>query len=137
LIDGLSNARNPASRGVSPVAFERAQDAVTQLETLRMRNGACRLDSRRVRAFLSAQIACGRKNVPALDDTRPVEAFAVNISDLSDQTLRRELPVVVGRERGATAVVLAYIAEYDARKLYPEDGYESMYAFPGRRAPSV
>jgi hypothetical protein len=59
----------------------------------------------------------------------PVEEFVVNISNLSDQTLCRDLPVVVGRERGATSVVLAYIAEYDARKLYLEDGYESMFAF--------
>ncbi|HKQ56251.1 MAG TPA: DUF222 domain-containing protein [Candidatus Eisenbacteria bacterium] len=51
------------------------------------------------------------------------------MSDLSDETLRRDLPVVVSRERSATSVVLAYIAEYDARKLYLEDGYESMFAF--------
>ena len=40
-----------------------------------------------------------------------------SLSHLSDDALRRRLSAAVARERGATAELLAHIAEFDARKL--------------------
>jgi 5-methylcytosine-specific restriction endonuclease McrA len=48
---------------------------------------------------------------------------------LSNATLVREFLVVIRRERGITAEVLAYLAEFDERKLYLPAGYPSMYAY--------
>ena len=48
---------------------------------------------------------------------------------LSDFDLQRELPVLTARERNATAVVLAHIAEFDARRLYLPAAYPSMAAY--------
>jgi hypothetical protein len=51
------------------------------------------------------------------------------LSHLSDHALGRELKDRVGRERTATATVLAHIAEFDARKLYLPAAYPSMHAY--------
>jgi hypothetical protein len=51
------------------------------------------------------------------------------LSHLSDHALGRDLKDRVGRERTATAEVLAYLAEFDARKLYLPAAYPSMYAY--------
>jgi len=51
------------------------------------------------------------------------------LSHLSDDALLRDLAAVVARERTATALVLAHIAEVDARKLYLPAGYPSMFAY--------
>ena len=53
------------------------------------------------------------------------------LSHLSDPVLDRDLPVAVARECTSTAVVLAYIAEFDARKRYLPAGYPSMFALCG------
>lgn len=52
-----------------------------------------------------------------------------SLSHLSDPALRRALKTKAGTERTATADLVAYIAEYDARKLYVPDGYPSMLAY--------
>lgn len=48
---------------------------------------------------------------------------------LDDHDLIRELNAFVGHERGATAELLARIAEVDARRLYLPASYPSMYAY--------
>ncbi len=53
--------------------------------------------------------------------TRPRSGVAVNsysLTHLSDQTLLRDLVAYLAHERTATAIVLAHIAEVDARRLY-------------------
>ena len=50
-------------------------------------------------------------------------------SCLTDVALLREFADHVAKERGATAVVLADIAEIAARKLYRQAGYPSMFEF--------
>src|SRR5262245_35613218 len=52
-----------------------------------------------------------------------------NLTHLSDDVLSRELSEHVARERRSTATVLAYIAEFDARRLYVPAGYASMHAY--------
>jgi 5-methylcytosine-specific restriction endonuclease McrA len=51
------------------------------------------------------------------------------LSGLSDQVLVRDLKSHLAHERGSTAVVLAHIAEVDARQLYVPAGYPSMYLY--------
>src|SRR5215831_19543872 len=52
-----------------------------------------------------------------------------SLSHLSDQVLGSELEAVIQCENTSTAEVLAYIAEFDARKLYAPAGYPSMFAY--------
>src|SRR5438552_4426853 len=52
-----------------------------------------------------------------------------SLSQLSNPDLTHRLAVVVSRERGVTAVVLAYIAEFDSRKLYLPAGHPSMFSY--------
>src|SRR5256885_158399 len=52
-----------------------------------------------------------------------------SLSHLSDDALRRGLSATVACERGATAELLAHIAEFDARKLHLPAAYPSMYAY--------
>src|SRR5262245_42238187 len=51
------------------------------------------------------------------------------LSHLSNPALRHALKLKAGCERTATADLVAHIAEFDARKLYLEDGYPSMFAY--------
>ena len=48
---------------------------------------------------------------------------------VSDEALSRDLGAAVSRERSGTAVVLAHIAEFDARRLYLPAAYPSMFAY--------
>ena len=52
-----------------------------------------------------------------------------SLAHLSDGSLLRHLAATVAGERGATADVLASIAEVDARRLYAPAGYTSMYRY--------
>jgi 5-methylcytosine-specific restriction endonuclease McrA len=52
-----------------------------------------------------------------------------SLSQLSDGVLKQGLLARVAQERSATAELLAYIAEFDARKLYAPAGYSSMHAY--------
>jgi hypothetical protein len=52
-----------------------------------------------------------------------------SLSHLSDCDLQRSLVSAVAQDRNATAVVLAHIAEYDARRLYLPAGFPSMIAY--------
>src|SRR5712691_210918 len=52
-----------------------------------------------------------------------------SLSHLSDDALRHGLSATVSCERGATADVLAHIAEFDARKLYLPAAYPSISAY--------
>jgi len=52
-----------------------------------------------------------------------------NLSRLSDSVLLQTLVTLLAKERGVTAVVLAYLAEVDGRRLYLPAGYPSMYEF--------
>jgi 5-methylcytosine-specific restriction endonuclease McrA len=52
-----------------------------------------------------------------------------SLSQLPDGVLKQGLLARVAQERSATAELLAYIAEFDARKLYAPAGYSSMFAY--------
>ena len=52
-----------------------------------------------------------------------------SLSHLSDQDLLHGLASAVAGERTGTAVVLAHIAEVDARRLYVPAGFPSMYEY--------
>src|SRR5262245_8324945 len=88
------------------------------------------------------ELACGT-NLPPWRVTRVLEMSQVptpapgaecpvkcsSRTHLSDDALLRDLATATARERGATAEVLALIAEVDDRKLYLPAGYASMYAY--------
>src|SRR5881396_1157029 len=52
-----------------------------------------------------------------------------DLTHLSDAVLLRDLKSVVAQERGATATVLAHIAEVDVRRLYVPAGFPSMFLY--------
>jgi hypothetical protein len=52
-----------------------------------------------------------------------------SLTHLSNEVLRRELATKAARENEATAELLAHIAEFDERKLYLPEAYESMLAY--------
>ena len=52
-----------------------------------------------------------------------------SLSHVGDRELDRGLACAIGQEQGATATVLAYIAESDARKRYLPAGYPSTFAY--------
>jgi 5-methylcytosine-specific restriction endonuclease McrA len=52
-----------------------------------------------------------------------------SLSHLSDRIVLEGLDTHVAQERSVTAIVLAHIAEVDARGLYRAAGYGSMYAY--------
>ena len=54
---------------------------------------------------------------------------ACMLTHLSDAILARDLRTAASGERASTAVLLAHIAEFDARRLYLPAGYPSMYAY--------
>ena len=54
-----------------------------------------------------------------------------SLTHLSDPVLDRGLPAAVAQERTGTADVLAYLAEFDARKRYLPAGYPSMFLLCG------
>jgi hypothetical protein len=54
---------------------------------------------------------------------------AFNLTQVSDAELLRDLGALVVRDRSTTALVLAHIAEVDARKLWAPAGYSSMHAY--------
>ncbi len=51
------------------------------------------------------------------------------LSHLSDQALLRELRTLVAQDRATTALLVAHLGEVDARRLYAEAGYPSMFAY--------
>jgi len=51
------------------------------------------------------------------------------LSDLADDVLLREGATSARKESASTAVLLAHIAEIEARHLYADEGYDSMCAF--------
>jgi len=50
-------------------------------------------------------------------------------SNLSNRVLLREFASLISHDRGTTAMLLAYLAEVDKRKLYLPAGYPSMYLY--------
>jgi len=50
-------------------------------------------------------------------------------SHLSDTELLTETPRLARCERGATAILIAHLAEVEARKLYLAAGFDSMFAY--------
>ena len=53
----------------------------------------------------------------------------LSLSHLSDAVLLRNLSALVVLDRRTTADLLAHLAEVDARQLYAEAGYSSMFAY--------
>jgi 5-methylcytosine-specific restriction endonuclease McrA len=51
------------------------------------------------------------------------------LAHLSDAALLRDLAALVAQDRMTTAILLAHIAEVDARRLYAPAGYPSMFAY--------
>ena len=51
------------------------------------------------------------------------------LTDLRDDDVVRNLAALVTRDRTSTAMLLAYVAELDARKLHVPAGYPSMFAY--------
>ena len=92
-----------------------------------------------LRARQSAEKPCATKVSRSRCPRRPapVEECQVNrysLSQLSDQTLLRDLTTLLARDRTTTAALLAHLAEVDARKLYLPAGYPSMYTGATRQA---
>jgi hypothetical protein len=56
-----------------------------------------------------------------------------SIQHLDKHQLLRDFAGLVDEDRRSTAVMLAYIAEIDRRKLYLEHAYPSMFAFCTKR----
>jgi 5-methylcytosine-specific restriction endonuclease McrA len=54
---------------------------------------------------------------------------AYKLTHLSDAVLLRDLSALVAQDRTTTAMLLAHIAEVDARRLYLQAGYPSMFAY--------
>ena len=52
-----------------------------------------------------------------------------SLRHLANSTLRHDLRQLVFTDFGTTALIVAHIAEFIARKLYLEDGYASMYDY--------
>ena len=64
--------------------------------------------------------------------TRPRGVLPVNhysLTNVSDPALLRELRALVAQDRATTALLLAHLAEVDARRLYAPAGYPSMFAW--------
>jgi hypothetical protein len=51
------------------------------------------------------------------------------IQSLSDEELLRDVETAASRERGATTELIALLAEMDARRLYLQQGYSSMFVY--------
>ena len=51
------------------------------------------------------------------------------LSHVGDSQLRHDLASLVARDRATTALLLAHIAEFDARRLYLPAAYPSMHAY--------
>jgi hypothetical protein len=56
-----------------------------------------------------------------------------SLAHVPDRTLVRDLDAIVARDRDTTAVLLAHVAEFDARRLYLPAGYPSMFQYCVRR----
>ena len=50
-----------------------------------------------------------------------------SLTHLTDSTLLRDLATLVSQERSATALLVAHLAEVDARRLYAPAGYPSLF----------
>lgn len=66
-----------------------------------------------------------------LRETRPATGALMHnhLAHLSDADILRQLTALVAGDRVNTAMLLAHIAEVDARRLYAPAGYPSMHAF--------
>ena len=56
-----------------------------------------------------------------------------SLQGVSKGRLLREFSILVGKDRGSSADMLAYVAEIDRRQLYLEQAYPSMFAFCTRK----
>src|SRR5262245_34737605 len=78
-----------------------------------------------------AKRACDDHALPPSprDFTRRLAVDSYSLKHLTDSVLDRELPARYASHRVSTAEVLAWLAEYDERKLYRPAGYASMFAY--------
>jgi hypothetical protein len=58
-----------------------------------------------------------------------MEGWVVDWNEVSDDALTRELQQLVRMERHATAKLVAYLAEFDRRRLYLAEGYASTFVY--------
>jgi hypothetical protein len=68
-----------------------------------------------------------RPRDPPPRSIRPVRDYSLR--HLANSTLREALHELVTSDWGTTALIVAHVAEFIARKLYLEDGYASMYDY--------
>ena len=54
---------------------------------------------------------------------------AYSLTHVKDHVLLRDLTALTAKDRAATAVLLAHIAEVDARRLYAKAGHSAMYHY--------
>src|SRR5580765_8062027 len=52
-----------------------------------------------------------------------------SLAHVKDHVLLRDLTALTARDRATTALLLAHIAEVDARRLYATAGYSAMYHY--------
>src|SRR5690349_3343750 len=72
---------------------------------------------------------CGPRNASTPAPVEESSMSSYSLVHVADEALARDLAAAVSRERGGTAVVLAHIAEFDARRLYAPAGQPSMFAY--------
>ncbi len=53
----------------------------------------------------------------------------IPVAQLSNEALLAEVKSLAARERGATAALVASLAELDGRRLYLEEGYSSLFTY--------
>src|SRR5262245_51104722 len=84
---------------------------------------------RALRAKASADNTRARNSVSPRSRPRVSDVVTYSLPGLSAEALRLALATQVSRERSATAVLLAHIAEFDARRLYLPAPYPSMHSY--------
>lgn len=52
-----------------------------------------------------------------------------SVAQLSNQELLAQVKRLAAREREATAILIAHLAELDERRLYLAEGYSSLFAY--------
>ena len=55
--------------------------------------------------------------------------FSISLKRLSDAELINQVKTLTARERGATALLIAHLAELDTRDVLLREGYASLFAY--------
>ncbi len=85
-----------------------------------------------VRASARAENACDMNTCARPRDPPPrgvTHMSRYTLTHLTDSTLLRDLKTLLSQERSATALLIAHLAEVDARRLYAPAGYPSLFNY--------